>query len=130
VRLYGKEPAHIDGHHHMHLCTNMLVGDLIPRGTKVRRSFSLLAGEKAVLNLVYRQVVNRVVERRYLCTDLFFSIEPYRNIQRLKDILRHARSLKVELMVHPERKEEFAWLMSDSFAEIISGVEKGSYASL
>src|SRR4029077_15738727 len=30
VRLFGKPPSHIDGHHHMHLCANVLLSDIIP----------------------------------------------------------------------------------------------------
>src|SRR5579859_1015409 len=29
-RLYGTMPQRIDGHHHMHLCANVLVGRLLP----------------------------------------------------------------------------------------------------
>ena len=39
-RLYRREPSHVDGHRHMHLCSNMLVAGVIPRGQRVRRSFS------------------------------------------------------------------------------------------
>src|ERR1041384_5280576 len=37
VRLFGKEPSHVDGHQHRHLCANVLFGDVIPKGAKVRR---------------------------------------------------------------------------------------------
>src|SRR4051812_45553529 len=30
TRLYGRVPSRLDGHQHMHLCTNMVVDDLIP----------------------------------------------------------------------------------------------------
>ena len=43
-RLYGTEPQRIDGHHHMHLCANVLQGGLLPAGTVVRRNFSVSAG--------------------------------------------------------------------------------------
>jgi len=46
VRLYGRVPTHVDGHHHMHLCSNMLFGGIIPQGVKVRGSFQLLARRK------------------------------------------------------------------------------------
>src|SRR5258708_26641691 len=42
--LYGAPPSHIDGHHHKHLCTNMLVGKVIPAGEKVRRNFTFWPG--------------------------------------------------------------------------------------
>ena len=45
-RLYGAGPDRIDGHHHMHLCANVLVQNLLPWGTMVRRNFSFDRGEK------------------------------------------------------------------------------------
>src|SRR5437899_7002514 len=45
ARLFGKLPSHIDGHHHMHLCANLLFSDLIPAGTKLRRNFSFWPAE-------------------------------------------------------------------------------------
>ena len=39
-RLYGTAPDRIDGHHHMHLCANVVLGKLLPGGTVVRRNFS------------------------------------------------------------------------------------------
>src|SRR5216683_5350061 len=37
-RLYGAAPDRLDGHHHMHLCANVLFGRLLPVGTIARRS--------------------------------------------------------------------------------------------
>src|SRR5215469_10621350 len=31
-RLYGMEPGRVDGHHHMHLCANVLTQKLLPAG--------------------------------------------------------------------------------------------------
>jgi predicted glycoside hydrolase/deacetylase ChbG (UPF0249 family) len=74
VNLYNRTPTHIDGHHHLHLCTNMLADRIIPRGTKVRRSFTFAPGEKNIFNRLYRRAVDTVVTRRYKCTDSFFSL--------------------------------------------------------
>ena len=46
-RLYDRSPSHIDGHHHMHLCANVVLGQLIPRGMTVRRHFSFWPAKKA-----------------------------------------------------------------------------------
>ena len=54
TRLFGKPPSRIDGHHHMHLCANLLLSNLIPTGMKVRRNFSFWPGEKSSLNRAYR----------------------------------------------------------------------------
>src|SRR5438045_1599494 len=32
VRSFGKPPSHIDGHHHTHLCANLLFSTMIPAG--------------------------------------------------------------------------------------------------
>ncbi|HSS97246.1 MAG TPA: ChbG/HpnK family deacetylase, partial [Terriglobales bacterium] len=58
LRLYGKPPAHVDGHHHMHLCANVLFSRLIPDGIRVRRNFSFWPGEKSWLNRFYRQAID------------------------------------------------------------------------
>jgi predicted glycoside hydrolase/deacetylase ChbG (UPF0249 family) len=51
VRLYGKFPDHYNGHHHMHLCTNMLASNIIPKGTRIRGTFTFTHGEKNYFNL-------------------------------------------------------------------------------
>lgn len=130
LRLYNKTPTHVDAHHHMHLCTNMLVDRLIPRGYKVRRGFTFFSGEKKFLNRFYRHIVDVILTRRYICTDFFFSISPHQKIERLQSIANLSKSWNVELMVHPERKEEFDYLMSDNYLEIISDAQKINYSSL
>ena len=130
VHLYNKEPTHIDGHHHMHLCTNMLIDRLIPRGSKVRRSFTFSSGERNFLNITYRKIIDSILMQRYTCTELFFSATPTQNIERQKNIINLAKSQNVELMVHPEKTIEFDFLMSDEFSQIVSCVQTGNYSNL
>jgi len=130
VRLYRREPTHFDGHHHMHLCTNMLVNKVIPRGSKVRRGFTFLSSERNVLNRNYRRIVDVILEQRYTCTDVFFSVTPPQNTERLRRIINLAKSKNVELMVHPERIEDFNCLMSDEFVQMIAEIKSDSYAFL
>src|SRR6185503_16191151 len=52
-RLYRRSPSHFDGHQHMHLCTSMLIVAPIPRGEKIRRSFSFEGREKSFINRSY-----------------------------------------------------------------------------
>ncbi len=47
TRLYGRVPSRLDGHQHMHLCTNMLVDGLYPAGARVRRNLSFTAVRRA-----------------------------------------------------------------------------------
>ncbi len=74
TRLFGKPPSHIDGHHHMHLCANLLLSNLIPAGMKIRRNFSFWPGEKSWFNRAYRALVDRWLARRYPLTDYFFDL--------------------------------------------------------
>src|SRR6185436_18089720 len=60
-RLYGTDPFRLDGHHHMHLCANVLFQGLLPQNTIVRSNFSFEAGEKSLWNRLYRRVVDRVL---------------------------------------------------------------------
>ena len=65
-RLYGADPSPAgDGHHHMHLCANVLYQGLLPQGTVVRRNFSFQPGEKSIFNRTYRRVVDGRLARRH-----------------------------------------------------------------
>lgn len=130
IRLYGEPPAHINGHHHKHLCTNVLWANILPANSMVRRSFSFSPGEKSGLNRFYRYLVDRRLQQRNLCTDFFFSIEPLQASGRLQHIVTLAQSSNVELMVHPQKQAEFNYLMSDQYMNLISGVEVGTYKGM
>ena|SRR5215472_16523040 len=130
IRLYKKPPAHINGHHHMHLCANVLLGNLLPGKCKVRRSFSFAPGEKHLINRFYRYLVDRRLERRFVCTDFFFSIPLVQELNRLRSIVKLARSRDVELMVHPQRQEVYNYLMSAGYMETISEAPLGTYGGL
>jgi len=130
IRLYHKEPTHIDGHHHMHLCTNILVDKLIPKNSKIRRNFSFTSDEKSMVNRLYRSLVDRRLHRRYQCTDFFFSIEPIHKSDRLRVIIELSLAHNVELMVHPEKQDEYNYLLSNEYIELIRNKKIESYRAL
>jgi hypothetical protein len=109
-RLYGEEAGRIDGHHHMHLCANVLLGGLLPAGTVVRRNFSFAPGEKTWANRLYRRIVDRILARRHRLVDLFFSLSPLAPSSRLDGIFSLARHSIVELETHPINSEEYRFL--------------------
>jgi hypothetical protein len=118
-RLYGAEPSRIDGHHHMHLCSNVLLGGLLPAGTLVRRNFSFQPGEKSSLNRLYRQFADRILARRHQLTDYFFSLPPLSPAGRLQQIFSVARQFVVEVETHPVNQDEFQFLASgDIFSHL------------
>ena len=115
-RLYGTEPQRIDGHHHMHLCANVLLGGLLPSGTVVRRNFSFQPGEKGSVNRWYRRVVDARLGRRHRLTDFLFSLPPMGVPGRLERIASLAGESVVELETHPVDDVEYRFLRDGGIA--------------
>ncbi len=130
ARLFKKSPSHIDGHHHMHLCVNLLFSDMIPPGTKLRRNFSFWPGEKSLSNRTYRRLVDRWLARRYRLADYFFDLTQCREGKKLHRVAALAKSSNVEIMTHPIANGEEEYLMSDDFQAILQGLGIGGYALL
>ena len=130
ARLYGHAPSHFDGHRHLHLCANMLWDGIIPAGQKVRRSFSFWPGEKSSLNRAYRHCVDRRLRHRYRTTDYFFALSQCLQGKRLARVAELAKIAKVELMTHPEKAEEYQWLMGDDCQGLTRRLSMRSYAQL
>jgi len=127
-RLFGKPPSHIDGHHHMHLCANMLFSNLIPAGRKVRRNFSFSPGEKSWLNRTYRALVDRWLAHRYQLPDYFFDLTQSIRSKKMERVMVLAKSSRVEVMTHPIFQLESDYLMSDEFEALLQRLEDGTYA--
>jgi predicted glycoside hydrolase/deacetylase ChbG (UPF0249 family) len=121
-RLYGMGPGRIDGHHHMHLCANVLLHGLLPPGTKVRRHFSYERGEKRVRNSLFRHSTRLALGGRHLQTDYFFSLPPLVS-DRLRYIFSLAEQYVVELETHPLDDREYQFL---SEGEIFRWIDRSS----
>ena len=128
LRLYGRRPSHIDGHHHMHLCANVLLSKVIPAGVKMRRNFSFWPGEKSLLNRTYRALVDHWLARRYRLPDYFFDLTQCIQKGKLDRVAALANASTVELMTHPVVREEREYLLSDGFRLILERLEVGGYA--
>ena len=111
-RLYGRPPERLDGHHHMHLCMNMLLPNRYPDGLRIRRNFTFRAGEKGFANRFYRRLVDSWLLSRFRCTDFFFSLSPI-EAGRIREIMNLSEGSSVELMVHPAKDDEYRFLLSD-----------------
>jgi hypothetical protein len=109
-RLYGRMPDRIDGHHHMHLSTNVLLQGLLPRGTIVRRHFSYEPGEKIFRNSVFRFFSRTLLGRQYRVTDFLFSLPPLAPPSRIHRIFNLAQNFVVEVETHPINPEEYRFL--------------------
>lgn len=120
-RLYGAQPDRLDGHHHMHLCANVLFGRLLPAGTAVRRNFTFFAGEKGFCNRTYRSILDQWLARRHRLTDFFFSLPPLNPHSRLQKIFSLASEFTVEVEAHPVNPEEYRFLMSPDMLRLTEG---------
>jgi hypothetical protein len=121
-RLYGAPPARVDGHHHMHLCANVLLGGLLPPDTIARRNFSFQPGEKSWGNRLYRRTLDRLLARRHRLTDFFFSLPPLQPEARLQQIFSLARRFTVEVETHPVNPQERAFLAGGELFRCSGGV--------
>jgi len=130
MRLYGKEPDFLNGHHHMHLCANMLIGKILPKGTRARRAFTFDRGEKDLINRIYRRLVDIVITRRCISTDGFFSILPLQNHERLRNIFNRAIHSNIEIEVHPENADEIEFLLSDPYMNLMKSAQIGNFHNL
>jgi predicted glycoside hydrolase/deacetylase ChbG (UPF0249 family) len=130
TRIYGRTPSHVDGHHHKHLCQNVLLGGVIPAGESVRRDFSYWPGERSPLTRAYRRFIDRSLERKYIVTRYFFSLRECLATGGLPRVFRLARSSDVELMTHPSNQVEYDYLMSDRHEDALSQLATGSYSTM
>jgi len=121
-RLFDSEPARIDGHHHMHLCANVLLADLLPAGTIARRNFSFQSGEKSVANRLFRKIVDNKLAKQHRLTDYFFSLPPLEPAERLERIVGLAKRAAVEVETHPVNPEEYRFLMDGRIFNLIGEV--------
>jgi hypothetical protein len=120
-RLYGARPDRIDGHHHMHLCANVLLAGLLPPGTLVRRNFSFETGEKGLANVLYRRFVDQMLIRRHRLVDFFFALAPL-EASRLQRIFTLARQFIVEVETHPVNPDEYRFLTGGDVFRQAEGV--------
>lgn len=130
IRLFNREPSHIDGHHHMHLCANAIWGDFYPRSGWVRRNFTFSPGKKGYLKWIYRQTMDKWLSLRFRTTEYFDSIEPVEERQRLLRLFQTASRYLVELEVHPAREQELNFLTSTEFHKLLGDTKLTSFAAL
>jgi len=109
-RIYGTGPERFDGHHHMHLCANVLFGGLLPAGKIVRRHFSWESREKRLRNGLFRKITDALLARRYCIVDFLFSLSPFEPPARLQRIFSLASQFVVELETHPVNPAEYQFL--------------------
>ncbi len=124
---FGKDPTHIDGHHHFHLCANIIWFNLLPKGIPVRRNFTFVKNEKGFFNRLYRKIIDMKIMRRHIVTDYFFSLTDILKNNSITEINAISRKKNVEVMTHPIWKMEYQFLMGQEFKKIIEGTYITTY---
>jgi predicted glycoside hydrolase/deacetylase ChbG (UPF0249 family) len=118
-RLFGAAPQRLDGHHHVHLCMNMLASGKIPKGIRIRRNFTFYPGEKDPFNRLYRYLLDRWLSSRFICTDSFFAIDPI-DRGKLQKLVLLSKTSDVEILFHPGVADQYSFLLSSEWADLIS----------
>jgi hypothetical protein len=124
-RLYGCAANRVDGHHHMHLCANVLMQELLPAGIIVRRNLSFGPGEKGYFNCFYRRRQDRRLARRHRLTDFFFDLRPLEPRHRLEEIFKLAVRFDIEVEAHAILDEEYRFLVE---GDLLRCTDEGAVA--
>jgi chitin disaccharide deacetylase len=130
VSLYAREPSHIDGHRHLHLCMNVVLDGILPSGARIRRSHTFSRREKDPVNRFLRRIMDRWLVGRYRITDYFFDLWPFDDLGRIRAILMLSEKSLVELMVHPERTEQLEFITGPDFGALMQTVCIGDFSHL
>jgi predicted glycoside hydrolase/deacetylase ChbG (UPF0249 family) len=130
LRLYGKAPSHVDGHLHMHLCTNMLADTIIPVGQRVRRNFSFRTQDKGWLNRTFRRVSDWWLSRNYSLTDYFLALSQHLSIAAIDRVISLSKTSSVELMTHPAQPDERTFLVDAVCERLAREMNMDTYANV
>ena len=119
-RLYGKSPLRMDGHHHIHLCSNLLFSNILPPGITVRPNFFFKKGQKSYPNRLYRKMVDFFLKKKFKCVSYLYKLPVNASDTWFQEIVEQSKHRDVELEVHPEIQMEYEFLMSSRFMALIS----------
>jgi hypothetical protein len=120
-RLYGRRPSRIDGHHHMHLCANVLLQKLLPPDTLVRRNFTFQPGEKGLFNRAYRSTIDTILSRRHRLVDFLFALPPIEPAGPRGRIFSLSDYSLVEVETHPVNEAEYQLLSGGLIHALLGG---------
>jgi predicted glycoside hydrolase/deacetylase ChbG (UPF0249 family) len=126
--LYGHEPSHIDGHNHAHLSPTVLLA--LPKGVRTRTGQS---SEPDRPSAPMERARHALIAHRQATTDYFFAINrlgPSPTERDIDGMLGLADRATVEIMVHPDRDDDFRVLMSDAWMRALQRRVVGSFQQL
>jgi len=128
--LYGREPTHVDGHHHVQVCPDVMTR--LPRGIRIRTTRSIPGAPLSPTRLA-RRLKEAAIRRRFAAPEYFFSLRalsPAFGGSGLESALALADSTAVEIMVHPGLADERRLLLSGAWRLGLEDRPLGSFESL
>ncbi len=135
---YGREPTHVDSHHHVHVCPDVFLSRALARETKVRQALSFApdaerSGARGLLKGFARSAKQRQLARRFLTTERFWCAGELSHGDGAVPIAQaaaYAATHTVEIMVHPSFALDIAVLRSGPWLRALHEAPLGSYAAL
>ncbi len=130
-RLYGGPPTHIDGHQHVHLSPTVVLSWKAPRRLPQRRTVNWppAAGPAARTKRALRDLSTaRLNTPDWLAS--IRTVHPAFGGSGIDDLLARSATASVEIMVHPQWRDEFQLLTSPGWLAELRGHPLGSFADL
>jgi predicted glycoside hydrolase/deacetylase ChbG (UPF0249 family) len=126
-RIYGHDPTHIDGHHHVHVTADVLM--VLPRDIPIRQTLSAPPGRRSLP----RWVKQRWIARRFRSTEsfwAFYQLHPALWGDGFGAAIDRSRTESVEIMCHPSDPAELKLLLADDWRGALSHARLGGYEEL
>lgn len=133
---YETEPTHMDGHHGVHLCPDVLFSPALARSQRMRGPIYPAPGVRRID--VMRSTRRAVVKHRFVTPARFWIAHElahcYGNQTNLAipiaDAATMAADVSVEIMTHPGVAEELAILRSDEWLSTLADAPLSPYSAL
>lgn len=133
MTLYGREPTHIDSHHHVHACPDVFLSEALERGTRIRQTVSAPPGARPNPRVLARAAKHRLLAQRFVTTSRFWAareLQPGDGAVPISTAVELSRRQSVEIMTHPSFPRELNVLDSRAWAAGVADAPLGSYLSL
>jgi predicted glycoside hydrolase/deacetylase ChbG (UPF0249 family) len=135
---YGREPTHVDSHHHVHVCPDVFLSRALASGTRVRQALALAPGAsshgaKGLVKSLARGAKQRALARRFLTTERFWCAGELSDGDGAVPIVTaaaYAQTHAIEIMVHPSFESDIAVLRSGPWLRALHEAPLGSYTAL
>ena len=129
--LFSQSPTHLDGHHHIHLATNVLLSRTLGNFSAVRLPFSTEGWSRGLAATSVRGVQREYIQRRFRTTERFYSLQQFvEHHETIWASMNWRGDQAVEVECHPESEDDHRVLGSAKWRHILERYEHHSYDTL